>query len=342
MFPIPRIIRPVAFLALGMVPVHSLVAAPIISEFMAANKSTLVDEDGAYADWIEIHNPDATAVDLTGWRLTDNAANLAKWTFPAVTLEPGEFRIVFASSKNRINPAANLHTNFALGAGGEYLALISPLGVMSTEFSPTFPPQEDDVSYGAAFTSTNLITTGQTASYLVPSSATPTTATWTAAAFNDGAWASGATGLGFGLLVPGMLVKEVQTNFDMGTLAALDAALAGTPSPPTLMANTQIRPVINFLGDGGDGIFPTMFFALPGETHGLRATGFLSLPAAGAWTLGVNSDDGSRLRLDLNNDGDFLDVGETLILDDSGMAPRTVSFGDGSRCRSLPHGVCLF
>ena len=228
MFLIPRIIRPVAFLALGMVPVHSLVAAPIISEFMAANKSTLVDEDGAYSDWIEIHNPDATAVDLTGWRLTDNASSLSKWTFPAVTLEPGEFRIVFASLKNRINPAANLHTNFALGAGGEYLALISPLGVTSTEFSPIFPPQENDVSYGAAFSSTNLITTGQSARYLVPSSGTPTTATWTAAAFNDGTWASGATGLGFGLLVPGMLVKEVQTNFDMGTLAALDAALAGT------------------------------------------------------------------------------------------------------------------
>ncbi len=319
MFLIPRIIRPVAFLVLGMAPIHSLVAAPIISEFMAANKSTLVDEDGAYSDWIEIHNPDATAVDLTGWRLTDNAGSLSKWTFPAVTLEPGEFRIVFASLKNRINPAANLHTNFALGAGGEYLALISPLGVTSTEFSPTFPPQENDVSYGAAFSSTNLITTGQSARYLVPSSGTPTTATWTAAAFNDGTWASGATGLGFGLLVPGMLVKEVQTNFDMGTLAALDAALAGTPSPPTLTANTQIRPVINFLGDGGDGNFPNnVSFALPGETHGLRATGFLSLPAAGAWTLAVNSDDGSRLRLDLNNDGDFLDVGETLILDDSG------------------------
>ena len=168
MFLIPRIIRPVALLALGMAPVHSLVAAPIISEFMAANKTTLVDEDGAYSDWIEIHNPDAIAVDLTGWRLTDNAGSLAKWTFPAVTLEPGEFRIVFASSKNRINPAANLHTNFALGAGGEYLALISPLGVTSTEFAPTFPPQEDDVSHGAAFSSTNLITTGQAARYLVP------------------------------------------------------------------------------------------------------------------------------------------------------------------------------
>ncbi len=298
---------------------------------MASNQSSITDEDGAHSDWIEIHNPDSAPVDLTGWRLTDNAASPEKWMFPAVTLQPGEFRIIFASSKNRINPAGQLHTNFALNAGGEYLALSSPLGIKSSEFSPAFPPQEKDVSFGVPFSSTTLVASGQSARYLVPAGATPATATWTAPAFNDSGWANGPTGLGFGLLVPGMLVKEVQTNYDMGSLAAVDAALAGTPNPPALVANTQIRQVINFLGDGADGRFGSnLSFALPGETHGLRATGFLSIPTAGAWTLGVNSDDGSRLRVDLNNDGDFLDAGETVILDDSGHGPQdrfgTVTF----------------
>ena len=30
--------------------------APIISEFMAINDSTLADEDGEYTDWIEVFN----------------------------------------------------------------------------------------------------------------------------------------------------------------------------------------------------------------------------------------------------------------------------------------------
>lgn len=310
---------------LGLAPGAGLWGAPIISEFMASNQTGLSDEDGARVDWVEIYNPDAVAVDLAGWRLSDSAANLEKWVFPAVTLQPGEFRLVWASGKNRVNPAGPLHANFSLAAGGEYLALSAPDGTPSTVFAPTYPAQRDDVSYGVAFSDHTLVAAGQTAKYLVPASGALEAATWTAPAFNDAAWASGATGLGFGLLVPGMTVKEVQTNADLGTLAKLDAALAGAPNPPSLVSQTQIRRVINFLGDGADGVFPAgnLPFALPGETHGLRATGYVSIPTAGAWTFGVNSDDGSRLRLDINGDGDFSDVGETLISDDSGHGPQS-------------------
>jgi hypothetical protein len=61
-------------------------ATPLITEFMADNTETLADEDGDFPDWIEIHNPDAAAVDLDGWTLTDNATNLTKWTFPPATI----------------------------------------------------------------------------------------------------------------------------------------------------------------------------------------------------------------------------------------------------------------
>src|SRR4051812_21213381 len=54
-------------------------AEPVINEIMAANSITLADEDGAYSDWIELRNPDATAADLTGWYLTDYAGNKTKW-----------------------------------------------------------------------------------------------------------------------------------------------------------------------------------------------------------------------------------------------------------------------
>ena len=45
---------------------------PVITEIMADNVSVIADEDGDYSDWIEIHNPDSTPVDLTDWSLTDD------------------------------------------------------------------------------------------------------------------------------------------------------------------------------------------------------------------------------------------------------------------------------
>jgi hypothetical protein len=124
-------------------------ATPVISEFMASNKTTLADEDGTYADWLELYNPDETEVNLAGWYLTDNAKKLTKWKLPAVTLPPRSYLVVFASSKDRADPAKPLHTNFDLSAGGEYLGLIQPDGVtVASEYAPIFPAQVADVSYG--------------------------------------------------------------------------------------------------------------------------------------------------------------------------------------------------
>jgi len=124
-------------------------AEPVINEFMAANTATLADEDGAFSDWLELHNPDALEVNLSGWYLSDSASNKTKWQFPAVTLQPGGFLVIFASNKNRTAAGATLHTNFALGASGEYLGLIKPDGVtVASEYAPAFPIQQNDVSYG--------------------------------------------------------------------------------------------------------------------------------------------------------------------------------------------------
>ena len=61
----------------------------LITEFMAINDHTLTNQDGVYPDWIEIYNAGANAVNLSGWRLTDDAANLTKWQFPAISLPSG-------------------------------------------------------------------------------------------------------------------------------------------------------------------------------------------------------------------------------------------------------------
>ncbi|MBI5690926.1 MAG: CotH kinase family protein [Verrucomicrobia bacterium] len=124
-------------------------AAPVISEFMAVNTATRSDQDGHFSDWIEIHNPDALPLDLGGWYLTDSASNRRRWTFPAVRLPAGGYLLVFASNKDRRDPAGELHTNFALASEGEYLALVRPDGVtVEWEYAPAYPPQTADVSYG--------------------------------------------------------------------------------------------------------------------------------------------------------------------------------------------------
>ena len=123
-----------------------------ISELMAVNSETLADEDGDYPDWIELHNPGDAAVHLGGWSLTDDPRNFTRWTFPGLTLPAGEFLVVFASGKDRRDPASELHTNFRLSSSGEYLALIEPDGVtVAHAYVPRFPDQDvngHDVSYG--------------------------------------------------------------------------------------------------------------------------------------------------------------------------------------------------
>jgi CotH protein/lamin tail-like protein len=123
-----------------------------ITEFMASNDRTLVDEDGDAPDWIEIGNL-GTATDISGWFLTDDASNLSKWQFPAATqLAAGDFLAVFASSKNRAVSGAPLHTNFKLKASGEYLALVKADGLsIASEFSPLYPVQYTDVSFGLVY-----------------------------------------------------------------------------------------------------------------------------------------------------------------------------------------------
>src|SRR6185503_6294536 len=86
------------------------------------------------------------ALDLAGWRLTDNPATPLRWVFPAAELAPGAFLIVFASGKDRRAPGTELHTNFRLDGAGEYLGLFRPDGSLAHEL--VFGPQREDTSFG--------------------------------------------------------------------------------------------------------------------------------------------------------------------------------------------------
>ena len=144
----------IALLLLSLMPEPAMAQGSgsgkiLITEFMAINDNTIIDEDGDFPDWIELHNPGTSVVNLAGWYLTDNPGSLNKWMFPEISLDPGAYLLVFASGKNRMNPAQNLHTNFRISGSGEYLAVVEPDGVsISHSYGPVFPAQRADISYG--------------------------------------------------------------------------------------------------------------------------------------------------------------------------------------------------
>ncbi|MEM7231261.1 MAG: LamG-like jellyroll fold domain-containing protein, partial [Planctomycetota bacterium] len=121
-------------------------AEPFISEFLSDNDNNLLDEDGDSSDWVEIAHRGDEDVDLEGWYLTDDPKNLEKWRFPNVSLQSGDFVLVFASGKDRTD--GELHASFRLTSGGGYLALVHPDGAtIVSEFAP-YPAQRRDVSFG--------------------------------------------------------------------------------------------------------------------------------------------------------------------------------------------------
>ncbi len=129
---------------------------PSISEFLASNEGGLRDAEGRRHDWIEIANPNAFAVNLQGFHLTDDAARLTKWTFPPFVVPGNGYAVVFASNATQPSePFETPHTNFALSTEGEYLALVARDGVsVLTQFPAdhpatlVYPPQHQDRSYG--------------------------------------------------------------------------------------------------------------------------------------------------------------------------------------------------
>ncbi|MEW6158284.1 MAG: lamin tail domain-containing protein [Verrucomicrobiota bacterium] len=135
--------------------VNVTLAPPQLTEFLADNAGNLRDEDGDSSDWIELRNPNPYYLNLSGYYLTDNPADRTRWQFPAARIPPRGFLLVFASGKNRREPTAELHTNFRIGAGGDYLALVDKGGASILQQFPTnypivatFPGQRPNISYG--------------------------------------------------------------------------------------------------------------------------------------------------------------------------------------------------
>ncbi len=72
---------------------------------------------GGNADWIELYNPNDTAVSTKGLFLTDDEAMLNRWKIPAVTIKPHETVTVVCKNNKDESSLLKLQANFSLKTG---------------------------------------------------------------------------------------------------------------------------------------------------------------------------------------------------------------------------------
>lgn len=201
--------------------------------------TAMVDEEKSYEDWLELHNPGTTAVNLGGWSLTDSPANLRKWTIPPVELGAGQYLVIWCSEKNRIDATAPLHTNFKLSGGGDYLALVQRDGTtVAHAYAPTYPPQSTDVSYGlnGAIAEDKLVGPGSVVRFLAPGDSTDE-ATWFHGGYAPGAGWGSVTLQTKDTAAPGTLprVQTVGLGYATTTSSSLNRHLAEGGNVRTLL-----------------------------------------------------------------------------------------------------------
>ena len=123
-----------------------------ITEVMASNDSTLVfasdEKNNTYSDWVEVYNSTQTAVDLSGYGLSDNLGRGRKWQFPQGTIiNPGEYKVIICDGQTALSTLGQLHTSFKIARdGGEIVCLATPEGKVIDKL--VLPKVPTNVSYG--------------------------------------------------------------------------------------------------------------------------------------------------------------------------------------------------
>ncbi|MGM9646690.1 MAG: lamin tail domain-containing protein [Eubacteriales bacterium] len=119
-----------------------------INEFMMKNKATLYDEDGDCPDWVELCNTTDKAISLKGFGLSDTFDDPLKWTFPDITLQPGEYLLVLLSGKTKeyTEDSLFLHADFKLSDSDDGLLLSNPAGITVDRIATVSLPES--ASYG--------------------------------------------------------------------------------------------------------------------------------------------------------------------------------------------------
>ena len=123
-------------------------AGVMINEIVSSNDKTAPTKNGGQGlDWIEVYNSSEEAVDLTGWRLTDNPAKASKAVEiqNPCTIPAGGYQVIYIDKDYANFDASEPYARLGLSSSGETLALYDKDGLVC---QVAFPALMKDVSYG--------------------------------------------------------------------------------------------------------------------------------------------------------------------------------------------------
>ncbi len=103
-------------LFLALLSSTALPAQVVVNEYSCANLNQYIDNFEKYEDWIELYNLTDAPVNLSGWSMSDDKDEPAKWKFPASASIPAKgYLSVWCSGRNVSTSATgHFHTNFRL------------------------------------------------------------------------------------------------------------------------------------------------------------------------------------------------------------------------------------
>jgi hypothetical protein len=129
---------------------------------MSLNNSSIADGEGEYDDWIELHNPGPTNVNMNNIFVTDEFGNWNKRALPSLIMQVGSFRLLWADDQ----PEQGVdHLNFRLSDNGETIWLVRyDQGAPRFIDGLAFPTLNSDESFGRITESSDqfIVFTGPT------------------------------------------------------------------------------------------------------------------------------------------------------------------------------------
>ena len=101
----------------------------LINEYATSSTCTVMDEDGEFVGFVELHNAGTGDVSLKGYYLSDDETDKQKWAFPDVTIESGTYLVVYLSGKTKTyKKGGALHCDFKLKGDEDYLSIFDSVG----------------------------------------------------------------------------------------------------------------------------------------------------------------------------------------------------------------------
>ncbi len=114
----------------------------ILSEVLSSNSSTIADEYGDYDDYIEIRNPGDTLIDISGFGLSDDVAEIVYLLPEPTMLMPDSTILIWCDNEPE---QGDFHADFRISSLGEWLGLFDESGNVID--SVTVPELAEDMAY---------------------------------------------------------------------------------------------------------------------------------------------------------------------------------------------------